>query len=57
MKYRVTRDDGTEIGSYDAASEDEVLDKLAADQGSGYPSRAAAEAAAMDGRILLESAE
>jgi hypothetical protein len=57
MKYRVRRNDGTVIGIYDASSEDDVLDKVAADSSSGYPSREAAETAAMDGAILLEGVE
>jgi hypothetical protein len=57
MKYRVKRSDGTVIGTYEASSEDEVLAKVGADQGSGYPSRETAEAAAMDGAILIEGAE
>jgi hypothetical protein len=57
MKYRVMRGDGSLVGIYDAASEDEVLDKIAADSGSGYSSREAAEGAAMDGAILLEGVD
>jgi hypothetical protein len=57
MKYRVTRGDGSLVGTYDAPSEDEVLDKIAADTSSGFPSREAAEGAAMDGAIRLEGVE
>jgi len=56
MKYQVRRSDGTILGVYDASSEDELLDKVGADSSSGYASREAAEAAAMDGAILLEGA-
>ena len=55
MKYRVTRSDGSLVGMYDASSEDEVLDKIAHDPSSAFPSREAAESAAMEGSILLES--
>ena len=54
MKYRVTRGDGSVVGIYEAASEDEVLDRIAKDPASGVPSREAAESAAMDGAIMLE---
>jgi hypothetical protein len=57
MQYRVRKSDGTVIGVYDAASEDEVLDKLGVDSKSGYPSRAEAEGAALDGLILFEMVE
>jgi hypothetical protein len=57
MKYRVTRSDGSVVGMYDASSEDEVLDKIALDPLSTFPSREAAESAAMDGSILLESVD
>jgi hypothetical protein len=57
MKYRVRRTDGSVIGIYEAPSEDEVLDKLATDPDSGFSSRQASEAAAMDGAITIEGAE
>ncbi len=57
MKYRVRRSDGAVIGVYDASSEDEVLDKMGVDSGSGYPSREASETAAMQGAITIEGIE
>jgi hypothetical protein len=57
MKYRVMRSDGSIVGTYDASSEDEVLGKISDDANSGFPSREAAEGAAMDGLIRLEGVE
>jgi hypothetical protein len=57
MKYRVVTSGGAVVGVYDAASEDEVLDKVGADSSTGYATRAAAEDAAMNGAILIEAAE
>jgi hypothetical protein len=46
---------GAVVGNYEAASEDEVLDLVGADAGSGYSGRAAAEEAAMSGAIAIEA--
>jgi hypothetical protein len=57
MKYRVTRIDGSVVGVYDASSEDEVLDRVGADSKSGFPSHEAAEAAAIEGVLMIEGTE
>ena len=57
MKYRVVTDGGAVVGLYEAASEDEVLEQVAADKASGYATHEAAENAALAGVLSIEAAD